>query len=303
MRIKNKLFPYPVMNDEKLYTGFKSSEFKFTYDYEMNEDNFIIKNLIVHLNNTNLLNLYEEGKINIVCIVECARSMFRKAYNLTLEPNEIIIPKYDIVGKIEVSAFIYANETITDYYSEDFLDDYEENSMYIEKNCILAIDNGYHQRIDYDFEEDNKKTAIFAFVTNDDEDCRVVKYEYETDIIKILIPKLQHAEYETMKYDEVYTKAFLSMFVVSPLSMIISEFLREGSDVEGLKIQYRWFISVCEAYKKIYGKELEDEEFYTMSNLDIYEICQNLFDCCVLGAIDDLYDFRNNRLGGFEDED
>ena len=61
--------------------------------------------------------------------------------------------------------------------------------------------------------------------------------------------------------------------------------------------------SVCEAYKKIYGKELEDEEFYTMSNLDIYEICQNLCDCCVLGAIDDLYDFRNNRLGGFDDED
>ena len=303
MRIKNKLFPYPILHKQVLYSGFKTSTYKLYMNTEITDNEYIIKNIYVSLNDNNIKRLYNEKKVKIVCVVECAQSMYRKTFEIGFEPMDIVIPKFDLVGYIEMSSFIYATEDINDYHSEDFLDDYEGLSISIEKNCIIAIDNGFHQTVVFDSSNDDKKNGIFVFMTNENPDKKVVEWAIDNELVKIYIPEYQHMEYNVMKYDEIYTNTFLSIYVVPVLTMILSNFIREQSDIDDLQTNYKWFMNFKKIYEKEFSKELTDEEFLNWNNNYIYEVVQQMFDNCVINSMDNLYDIRTNERVGDQDED
>ena len=163
MRIGKKLFPYPTLNNSKNITCFKNCDFSLEYDDCDDEENLILKNAHIKVNDEVINKLLDESKLKATVIVECSSTIFRKSYDISRIPNDIIIPINNLREQVVISSFIYATENIN-FISPNFLDDYDGYSFDIEKYDIIAIDDGFTTRIEYDEDKDKKVSSIFSIV-------------------------------------------------------------------------------------------------------------------------------------------
>lgn len=302
MRIKNKLFPYPVLHNEQEKSNYLESSFKLSLTQEYGDNLYVLKDLCVIYENKELKQLVEDGYAKCVCIVECALCMFRKTFEISEKPQTIQINLFDLNSKIEISAFMYATKKIKKFVSEKFEDFYKGFQFEIEPNSIIAIDNGLNQRIEYVDKNEKKKSSIFVIVTDADEDSRTSKWTYDENLIKISVPKLQHSEYESIKSVPTYRNAFLSTFAVTPLSFILFDFIKSERQVAELEYEYKWFKAFTDSYEKVFNKKLIDEEFLKMDNVQVYCVVQEIFEYCVVDSVDDFFKICHEGISDLNED-
>lgn len=301
MHVGKRLFPYPVLNNNKLYSQFKEGTFTLSYSEGVEDDKFVLSDVLCELKSEYLLNLIAEGKAQVVCIVECANTMFRKPY--ILQPNtknEIIISLADLNGKYSVSAYIVAKEDF-EYSSSDFYSDYDGYLFQIEKNDILAIDDGFINTINFDEDEDTKKSSIFVVIKDKSITNDTMQFDYDQDKITINLPEKQWNIYDKMKRISQYQNMYFSIMAVPALGFALSRLQYEGDSIDSLRIDYRWFSAFADAYKKIYNKELDDEDFF-VKKINVYTEAQIVLNSPVTKAMDGLFALTMG-LGGTEDGD
>ena len=301
MRIGKRLFPYPVLNNAKLYSQFKSATFTLEYEEMVTEETYSLQNIRCDITSDYLISLIKEGKAQIVVVIECASTMFRRHYNLPLEPSKIVIPIADLNGKVSVSAFVVATQDIDNYACEDFLDDYEGYAFAIEKNDILAVDDGFTNRIDFDEDEDNKKSSIFIVIKDKTIKDETMRVDYDSEKVIIYLPEGQRNSYEATKRMWKFRSLHFSILVVPALSYAIQELRRTGGLLDQLRLDYKWFNSFLIAYKAINdNEELTDEQFMSMNVM--LEI-QKLVNTPVTKALDEIFGLTIGTFGGSDDAD
>ena len=301
MRIGRRLFPYPLLNNEKLYSQFKDSTFSLQYEELITNENYVLKDICCDVSNVTLLNLISTNKASIVCVIECAGTMFRNCYKLSIEPTNIVIPLTDLNGKINVSAYIVANEDIENYFSEDFFDDYEGINFYIEKNDILAVDDGFFNKIDFDEEQDTKKTSIFVIIKDKTIKDETMQIEYDSSKIIISLPEDQWNTYEKTKRIKKFESMYFSIIAIPALSYALSSLQAKSESVDSLRMDYKWFNSFMVQYSNIHeGQELIDEEFIKMNTHLEAQLMMNL---AVTKSLDDIFGLAMGNFGGMEDGD
>lgn len=302
MRIGKRLFPYPILNSEKLYSQFENSAFSLQYDEEISEDNqyYLLNNLKCNLTDKNLIDLISAGKAEISVIVECPSTMIRQRYIIPLTSVTIKIPLTDLNGKVNVSAFVAAKEDIHDYKSEDFIDDYEHYSFEIEKHDILAADDGYINNIDFNDQDDDKHSSIFIVIKDTSIKDSTMQIDYDSDKIQISLPESEWNMYDKTKRIEQYKNLYFSIIAVPALSYSLSKLQQNDPTVDLLKMDYRWFNSFAEAYKNLYGEELTDDEFAKMNT---NFVAQKILGTPVVPAIEKIFEFTIGMKGDEDDGD
>ena len=301
MRIGRRLFPYPLLNNEKLYSQFKDSTFALQYEELITNENYVLKNIKCEVTNSSLIELINMERASIVCVIECAGTMFRKSYKLSTEPTSIIIPLTDLNGKISVSAYIVANEDIENYFSDDFFDDYEGINFYIEKNDILAVDDGFFNKIDFDEEQDTKKSSIFVIIKDKTIKDETMQIEYDSSKIIISLPEEQWNTYEKTKRIKKFESMYFSIIAIPALSYALASLQAKSESVDSLRMDYKWFNSFMIQYANIHeGQELVDEEFIKMNPHLEAQLMMNL---AVTKSLDDIFGLAMGNFGGMDDGD
>lgn len=300
MQIKNKLFPYPTINNSRLDSCYKETTYSFEYEQLQEDEYLVLKDAHIEINNEPIINLIKEGKAKACVIVECSKSVFRKTYNIGLEPEDIKILISDLSDRVVISSFIYATQDIENYRNNDFLEDYEDYNFYIEKYDIIAIDNGSTLVIDYDETTDKKVSSIFLIIKDTETDKKNMRVEIGDKIIAYL-PEKQFNMYDNMKKNNNYQNIFFSMLAIPILIEALEKIKNEQYDFDEIELNYRWFRSVKNGFKKKYGYELTEEKFY---EIDSAELAQELLNNGTVNAIEDLMKitFGNIMIGGNEDE-
>lgn len=301
MRIGKRLFPYPILNNERIYSQFKDAIFTLSYSEMITDDYYILQNLYCNLTSQYLIDLIKEGKAKIVCLVECGTTLYRRSFDLKLEPIDLKIPLNDLNGKTTVSAFVVAVQDIDDYECSDFLDDYSGYKFNIEKNDILAVDDGFTNRIDFNSDEDdNKKTSIFLVIKDKTIVDETMNIEADTERIYIYLPEEQYNSYEKTKRISKFQNLYFSIMAIPALGYAISQLQKNSTDVEQLRMENKWFNSFCVAYKNVHNEDLTDEEFIKMNG---NKEAQILFNMPVTKALDDIFSLTMGSFGGMEDGD
>ena len=177
------------MNNNKIYSQFKNGSFTLTYTEIIKDDALVIDKLFCELKSDYLLTLIKNYEAELICIVECASTMFRKPY--TISPNtynKIEIPISELNGKYSISAYLVALKNF-DYSSVDFCDEYNDYVFKIEKHDILAIDDGYINTINFDEDSDAKKSSIFVVIKNKNITNETMQFNYDQEKITIDLPE------------------------------------------------------------------------------------------------------------------
>lgn len=297
MRIKNNLFPYPILNAKETLSSFNKTIFNFDYSENQDSEYYYLNNVHLNLSDRNLKELIYQKKASAKIIVECSRTLYRNIFEVGLDDKDIKIPIGFLRGPVEISCFIIANENISNYYSEDFNAIYGNYKFNIDKYDLLAIDDGYNTKIDFDESKDNKVASIFLVVSNADESITNMDVEIKNKNIKISLPSKEYGYYTNMKNDSNYQNIFFSVLAIPALNYALSKVQEE--DYETAMLKYDWLQSVTDSYKKIYDHDIEED----WGKLE-YEVAQKLLNDAVTKSIDDFYFLMIDRYrsGGENDE-
>lgn len=303
MQIGNKMFPYPTINNIGLRNCFKETTYAFKCNDYNDGQNYILENAYVEINNENIKRLMTEGYLGVGLIIECSTTVYRKMYEITTEPQTIKIPIGDLRDRVEISCYIYAKKEIEKFQDDDFLEDYNGYSFKIDKNDIIAIDDGYTTVIDYDESIDKKVSSIFQIIRDKSADSMVI--EKKAKKIVISLPDEEFTYYDNLRRNDNFQNIFFSMIAIPALTYCLKEFqdaIRTGDyDLDSIEMEYNWFISVKKAYKSQFDVELNEE---ILKNTNVSVVAQKLLNNGNLKGIKDLFDISIGRkvYGGEDDE-
>ena len=300
MRIGKRLFPYPTINNSKIASCFKRGNYSLEYDDASDNDNLILKNIHVEIDNVELLKLIANKKCEAVVVIECSSTIFRTVKSISTEPRDIEIPLHNLRGKVEISSFIYAKEDFL-YSNTDFLDDYEGYSFNVEKYDILAIDDGFTTKIEYNESDDKKLSSIFRVIKSTDPLLKVMKVDSGDRFIKIILPEKEFGYYDNLKNRDYFKNIFFSIIAIPSLIKCLQELKSEKVDIDYIILNHSWFNSVMMAYEKNYNKELTDEIF---ADIPVEEMAQTLLNYATVSSIKDISDlFIDNKMRGLDEDE
>lgn len=265
MQVKNKLYPYPVLNQNPINSTFFNRNFKLCFKREDTKGCVLLRDIHFETNSNYITKLYEEGAIDVVCIVECSHSVFRKNYPITNKLGKTLpLNTNDFNGKVEISLFAYAKKDFS-ISSEEFLDDYKGVSFPIDKYDILAVDDGIVAKFDHMESEENMVKSIFS-ITIDEALSADDAYStfYEGKKISIYLSRTQYENYNIVYNSPNFKEVFFNMLLVPVLTeafTTIKRLLEDDSTIDDICDKYTWFASVKKGYQKIHANELTKDLF------------------------------------------
>lgn len=289
MLLGKRLFPYPVLNSDKVLSQYAKSEFNVIYDPVQEEDDYVFKGARYILTNSYLQSLIDAGRAKCVLFVECSSTRFRKIFELRLDPHEIKIPMTKLNDKITVSGYIFATEDIIPFLPNDLDPAYGEFDKFtVEANDVLAIDEFNRIKISYKVEDDNLMASIFTIIGDPAITDSSVRVEVTKTKIRISLPKTAYASYDSIKGVDEYKWIPFAIMLVPALTMAFEK-TKEGSEekpLDDIAFDFDWFTSVQMRYKKIMNRDMTEEDYYQTSS---FELAQQLLDMPSTKAIDDSF--------------
>lgn len=280
MRIGNRIFPYPVLNHDITLSGYglgATFELKFDGEPLQRNEMLVFKNLHYEINEPILAEMIEQEKINGAFIVECSASTFREAFKITSNPIDLEIPLEKFKGTVVASCYLYANEDISDFKSDNFLEEYLGYSFEIDKFDILAVDDGVNFNVETDPSQYDKVSSIFTIVKRMD-DSKIMTYENREQHIAIYLPEEYYKSYEMIKTDSSYNNIAFAMFAIPTLTSCLCE-LGEIESISDAEEKHAWFKAVCISFKRVTGNELTCEVFNDWNKLELAQIVLNNATC------------------------
>lgn len=309
MRIGNKLFPYPTLNQNQDLSGYnETSSFELlltTNDGNLikDKDKILLKDVHFKINNNQLEELYYKEKTKCALIVECSPSLYRKSFLIDDFPLDISIPLEKLKDTVNISSYMYATERIDDYVNEDFNEDYSGYKFNLEKYNIVAIDDGYKFRIDIDYDGDNKASSIFTIIRSDSK-SKTVYYENGSNKIKLILSIDYYKEYNSLKSVIEANNIVFGLLLVPVLSKCLDEIkimFEDSDDIEEIIEEKKWFKSICISYENLLGSKLTIDEF---KDIDSFELAQKLLNDGTCQGLQDFSDILFKGIqGGEEDEE
>lgn len=306
MQVRRKLFPYPVLNNQRIMSNYSEYIFEFNYEEDENEKEYILRKVKIETNSKYIQKLLGEGKIGLVFIVECSNTIKRHSYEIDINSTkEIRLSKSDYSGKVVVSAFAYAKENLV-IVSDEFDEDYKDIEFEIDKYDILAANDGFSIKFIHEEDEDNVANSIFSIIIDRSEEEGPYRVDYaHGKKIEISLNEKDYGNYKIIYADSMYKEVFFNTLLIpaliEALNGCMNLCLNDSSvdDVEDIEDNYPWFRSIINAYKKLKGQDLTKEEF--MEQTPLYW-AQTLLGKPLGSALENLVKKANGIDGGEENE-
>lgn len=254
MKIMNRLFTYPVLNE--FDNGYNDCVFNVEFGNEMIGIDTLRLKFNIGNTSQSLLQLIHDGKAEYLFHLENSSTAFRIAKKSIATREQIDIPISKLNGTLETVVFVVAKEDLNDYYSEEFDPAYEGTSFNISKGSILAYQNLNDLEIEKDPEDFRTFNSIFVIkkILSDVDLPLNIKLEGDKIIIE-----LSSSVYDNyIKCNGLLANKFLlNSLVILPTLIYVIEELRQEDGVEMYE-KYKWFKSLEYSFSKR-GIDLRDE--------------------------------------------
>lgn len=268
MRIKNRLSPYPILDNY----GDDYIDSSFTVDYEVDTQfTEIYGKLTFNLENDEIKTLIAERKAVYTVHIESPSTCYREV--LTSEDAELEFKlNASLVSKvIEIRTFIVLTQDIKQFSSKKFHPDYQGESFDLETHQIIAIGTAK----DYDVKKDDRGLDSLPSI------LRIVKLEdkrkgtlsVNTDGDEYIVVGLPEEIFE------LYVRLGTSMFkatsfslVLLPALMVVIQRMCNGKDDEAINSMH-WY-KVIESLLRNNGFNIDD---LSIDNDSLLVVCQSVF--------------------------
>lgn len=286
MRIKNRLSPYPILDNY----GDDYVDSSFSVDYEVGTQfTEVYGKLTFRLENEEIKKLIEERKAVYSVHIESPATCYRKVLSSDESELEFKLNVALVSKVIEIRTFIVLTESIQGYYSKKFHPDYQGQKFDLEPHQIIAIGTAK----DYDIKKDDRDfdslPSIFRIVKL--EDKKKGSLCVNTDNDEYVVVGLDEDVFEL--YARLGKNAYKSTafsLVLLPALIIVMQRMCNGKDDEGI-CSMHWY--------KVIEKLLNNNGFYidnlSIDNDSLLTVCQFVFADPIARSFKELDD-RSERM-------
>ena len=238
-------FPHPVLSmDGDDYV--KECTFSCFLCEDMIEDEQHIEFSIGYQLECDFLQrLVQEGQATVMAYIESPNASFRRICKFPKGENEakIVVYKGEVSKKLIIKPQIIANESINDYQSEYFNQEYFENAAFsVRKGDILAYERQYEIIVE-DINEFKNCASVFS-IRLDETMTDGVMVNYNDEKINIQINRREHDRYRQLR-ERQELRIFLSTMLVFPaLVEAIEAMKREIANGEEGISDKRWYLAL-----------------------------------------------------------
>ena len=149
MRVKNRLSPYPILNnygDDYVDSSF-SADIQITTQFTE-----IYGEVSFHLDNSDIQTLINKKAAKFVVHIECPTTCFRLEIETFEDKETFRLSAEQISNRIELRTFIILEENIKKFTSTKFHPDYHGATFDLSRHQVIAIGSA----IDFDVQKDDR---------------------------------------------------------------------------------------------------------------------------------------------------
>lgn len=271
----NMLFTYPILcnfnDDYKDVTFIAGSTGKMTKTSKKSTIE-----TYVEIGDEKINELLDKKALKIIIKVFCSCTKYRKIFDIQRGMDKIELNNKDINKRVEFTTYIIANETLANYSSSKFNDDYKGKSFYIEKGSVMAI--GKEESLFFEKDIDDLTTIKSIIKIRDSKEENVPMKVDWSDNITISLPTSDYKIY--CRYSE-YCVPIVNSMIVIPSIMYVLDQIEDEEEV----MDKKWYRVLSKKISTATGKEFNLN--YVKSN-GSFEIIQKLFDIPIDDAMKEI---------------
>ena len=235
MRIRDRLFPYPVLcGDTDDYD--QNTEFALTQDIKETVHELVLQ-YDFELNCVALEALLRKGDAEYVLHIECSTTAFRVALKSGVPQIQYRLQKSKVNGEVNLVAMIVAKKDIFQYTSEQLNEDYLEESITFRKGSILAYQNLppiYVKKKTEELANSDPYFTVIKHTSLDPDEVKPLSFNLAHDKIQIFVDTKTYEAY--VRYRQTRSIA-MALLVLPALTYMIAEAGENPSTYAG----YSWF--------------------------------------------------------------
>ena len=285
MRVRYKLFPYPVLCLES--DDYINNEFEVSFEIAK-DINTIRFSFEVTLADAILKKLLQEEQVELLYHIECAKTLYRQIH-ATKEMNyNLAIEEKNLNGKVDICCFIVAKQDIGSYVNENFNEDYMGASFEILRGNILGFYNLPRVEFTKNVEELADVASIFSILRQENiEDGMSIELNGEK--IKVWLGNEEFIQYKSFAKSAVYQPMIHAMIVFPTLMYALDMIMKDGEEEYS---EYRWFKGI----ERMMGNSNMLLNKETIEQVSSYKLAQKLLNLPINRAL------KNMTHGGDDAE-
>lgn len=245
MIIENRSFPHPVLAPFR--DDVMPNQFGVTLKVRPDADNYYIEAHFEYDNPT-LSQLVKSGAATHVLHLECRRNFYRNIFAAPGRIQNLTVPASEIVGRVEVSAFIKAQKHLTQYQIHGAHHDYGNTTFAIQPGDILAVAESQVFDAFTDYDPLRRISSILTISRSENVDEGEMKLDTTGDRIVATLSQKDFDRYTDLKADPKLGPLLANQVVVPALLEAVHEIITTDEEDLEIEMSKRWFRSI---YKKL----------------------------------------------------
>jgi hypothetical protein len=241
MIIRDRSFPHPVLSP--FTDDVVPNSFDFTVSVNHDGDNFYL-DVRFDFENPTLDELVEAGKAAFSVHLECKRNFYREIFSFSKRTEKITIPAFELVGRVEVSAFVKAQDAIAAYQINGAHSDYGSATFQIRTGDILAVAQSKTFDAYVDYDPLRRISSILTIRRSDEKEEGPMEVDTSDNRIVVTLSQKDYDRYTDLKADPKLGPLLANQVVVPALLEGIHEIQGTNEDEFEVEMQKRWFRSV-----------------------------------------------------------
>lgn len=287
MRIKNRLTPYPILDNY----GDDYINSSFTANYEVTAQfSEVYGKITFELINKEIQELIDTNKATYTVHIECPSTSYRVVKQSFEKEIEFKLSSSDLSKKIEIRTFIVLQEDISNFTSSCFHPDYSNQKFNLNKHQIIAIGTAK----DFDINQDDRDLESFPSIIQmvrlkDKKKGSICVNTDNDDHIIIGLAEEVYDQYARLGKQMYRSTAFC--LILLPALIVIMQRMQENKDDSDMNSRH-WF-QVIDTLLKNNGFDLDD---ISINNDTMLTICQSVFADPIARSLKELDTFCERMM-------
>jgi len=247
MIIRDRSFPHPVLSP--FTDDIVPNNFDFTVSINHDADNFYLDVRFDYENST-LDELVKAGEAAFSVHLECKRNFYREIFSFSERSERITIPAFELVGRVEVSAFVKAQNVMGSYQIQGAHTDYGSAAFQVRQGDILAVAQSKTFDAYVDYDPLRRISSILTIERSGVAEEGPMEVDTSDNRIVVTLSQKDYDRYTELKGDPKLGPLLANQVVVPALLEAVHVIRKTHEDELEFEMQKRWFRSV--------HKKLED---------------------------------------------
>lgn len=223
------------------------------------------------------------GQAEYVIHLECTTTAYREVLYSVSNYIEHEIPIGRVNGRLEAVAFIILKKRVTNFYSEDWVEDFNGVTFDLLQGSILAYKNLESLLLTKDYEEFSNANSIFTVYKRITDDDKPAEISLDSSKIRIGLGTRDYDTYARYSVKTELQAIFNSMLILPALVYVFEELKQENG--EELYRNKEWFLALEKSYAKR-GISLMDEVLN--SDKESYQLAQEAMELPISKALNQI---------------